>query len=273
MFDDLANETGFSVGSVDKSAPQFQAQSPQQQVQSSGYQQQRQEQGGYNGGVYGNSAPSNGGGYQQNQGGGGYQQRQSGGYQQRQGGGGGGFQRKPDEVSPPYLPIAFMVEKEMPAEVKQKFLQLASKLIGKGYTIRINADDPEFVGQLQAMSHKNVELYLPFKNFNQLESKFYWNTLTAKDMAQRNFEAWDRIPDVIKAILAAQVRMLFGDKNNSIAMSVITFSQDGASRVAEITKDTGRVSYIIKMACRYGFPVVNLGKQSSETLLQKHFDL
>lgn len=166
-----------------------------------------------------------------------------------------------------------MVEKEMPGEVKQKFLQLASKLIGKGYTVRINADDPEFVSQLHAMSTKNVELYLPFKNFNQMESKFYWNSLTAKDMAQRNFEAWDKVPDVIKAILAAQVRMLFGDKNNSIAMTVITFSPDGASRVSEITKETGRVSYIIKMACRYGFPVVNLGKQSSEALLQKHFDL
>lgn len=121
MFDDLANDSGFSVDSVEKSSQQS-----QQQNQSSGYQNQRQEGGGYNGGSYGN----NNGGYQNRQNnysGGGYQQRQggnSGGYQQRQG---GGFQRKPDEVSPPYLPVVMFVEKDMPSDVKQKFYQLASK--------------------------------------------------------------------------------------------------------------------------------------------------
>ena len=270
MFDDLANDSGFSVDSVEKSSQQS-----QQQNQSSGYQNQRQEGGGYNGGIYGN----NNGGYQNRQnsygdnGGGGYQQRQGGnggGYQQRQG---GGFQRKPDEVSPPYLPVVMFVEKDMPSDVKQKFYQLASKLIGKGYTVRLNSDDPDFVKQVQSLSSKNVELYLPWRNFNQLDSKHTYNTLTAMDVAQRNFQGWEKIPDAVKAILAAQVRMVFGDRNNSIALMVITYSGDGASRIAELTKDTGRVSFIIKMACTYGFSVVNMGKQSSESLLQKYFDL
>jgi hypothetical protein len=277
MFDDLAGDSGFSIDSVEKSSQQNQA--PQQQAQSSGYQQQRQEQGGYNGGSYGNNASSNGGGgYQQNQGGGGYQQRQGGGGGYGGGGGfqrqgGGGFQRKEDVVSPPYLPVAFFVEKETPPEIKQKFYHLASKLIGKGYTIRLNPDDPDFVRQVQALSTKNVELYLPWRNFNQLESKHTFNTLTSKDVAQRHFPAWEKIPDAVKAMLANQVRMIFGDRNNSIALMLITFSPDGASRIAEITKDTGRVSFIIKMACSYGFSVVNMGKQSSESLLEKYFDL
>jgi hypothetical protein len=277
MFDDLAGDSGFSIDSVEKSSQQNQA--PQQQAQSSGYQQQRQEQGGYKGGSYGNNASSNGGGgYQQNQGGGGYQQRQGGGGGYGGGGGfqrqgGGGFQRKEDVVSPPYLPVAFFVEKETPPEIKQKFYHLASKLIGKGYTIRLNPDDPDFVRQVQALSTKNVELYLPWRNFNQLESKHTFNTLTSKDVAQRHFPAWEKLPDAVKAMLASQVRMIFGDRNNSIALMLITFSPDGASRIAEITKDTGRVSFIIKMACSYGFSVVNMGKQSSESLPEKYFDL
>lgn len=275
MFDDLANDSGFSIDSVEKS-------SQQSQQQSSGYQQNRQEQGGYNGGQQ-----SGGGGYQQRQqggggynsggGGGGYsggQQGGGGGYQQRQqGGGAGGFQRKPDEVAPPYLPVVLFVEKETPPEAKQKFYHLASKLIGKGYTVRLNSDDPEFVKQVMALSSKNVELYLPWRGFNQLESKHTFNTLTSKDVAQRNFQGWEKIPDSVKAILAAQVRMVFGDRNNSIALMVITYSGDGASRIAELTKDTGRTSFLIKMACTYGFSVVNMGKQSSESLLQKYFDL
>lgn len=281
MFDDLAGDSGFSVDSVDKA-------SQQSQQQSSGYQQRSQDQGGYSGGQYNNqsnSAPSNDGYSGGNQGGGqsqgGYQQRpqaqggysggQGGGYQRQ--GGGGTFQRKEDVVAPPYLPVVFFVEKDTPPEIKQKFYHLASKLIGKGYTLRLNPDDPDFVKQVQALSTKNVELYLPWRNFNQLESKHTFNTLTSKDIAQRHFPAWEKIPDAVKAMLANQVRMIFGDRNNSIALMLITFSRDGASRIAEITKDTGRVSFIIKMACSYGFSVVNLGKQSSESLIEKYFDL
>lgn len=257
MFDDLANDSGFSVDSVDKASQHSQAQAD---YQSSGYQQSRQEGNGYSGGQGGYQNRQNG--YNNGGGGNGYQNRQ-----------GGSFQRKPDEVGPPYLPVVMFVEKDMPADVKQKFYHLASKLIGKGYTIRINPDDIDFVKQVQALSTKNVELYLPWRNFNQFESKHTFNTLTAKDVAQRNFQGWEKVPDAVKAILAAQVRMVFGDRNNSIALMIITHSADGASRVAELTKDTGRVSFIIKMACTYGFSVVNMGKQSSESLLQKYFDL
>ena len=280
MFDDLAGDSGFSVDSVEKSSQQNQ--------------QRSQEQGGYNGGQSNTPPPSNGGynsggqgGYQQrpqgqgggynggNQGGGqgGYQQRpqgQGGGFQRQ---GGGGFQRKEDTVSPPYLPVVFFVEKDTPPEVKQKFYHLASKLIGKGYTIRLNPDDPDFVKQVQALSTKNVELFLPWRGFNQLESKHTFNTLTSKDVAQRHFPAWEKIPDAVKAMLANQVRMIFGDNNNSITLMLITYSPDGASRNAEITKETGRVSFIIKMACSYGFSVVNMGKQSSESAVEKFFDL
>lgn len=296
MFEDLAGNSGFSVDSVEKSSQQSQAQN-----QSSGYQQRNQEQGGYNGGQFGGQGGQSGdgnqgnssGGYQQRQGGnsGGYSgggQGSGGGYQQRQGGGGGGyggggggfqrqggggFQRKEDTVQDPYLPVVIFVEKDMPGEIKQKLYHLASKLIGKGYTIRLNSDDPDFAKQVMSLSTKNVELYLPWRNFNQLESKHTFNTLTSKDVAQKHFPAWEKIPDSVKAILAAQVRMIFGDRNNSIALMMITYSADGASRIAEITKDTGRVSFIIKMACAYGFSVVNMGKQSSESLLEKYFDL
>lgn len=246
MFDDLMGESSFTAPQATSPKPD-----PQQEYQSSGYQQYRKEGNGYANGQ------------------GGYQKRQ-GGYN---GGSGGGFQRKPDEVTPPYLPVVFFLEANLPEEVRNKFKTLASKLIAKGYTIRINADDPAFVKQLQSLSHKNVELYLPWRNFNELESKHTYNTLTAKDIAQKNFGGWDKVPDSVKAILAAQVRMLFGDRNNSITLMVVTYSADGASRIAELTKDTGRTAFIIKTACTYGFSVVNLGKPSSEGLLEKYFDL
>ena len=73
--------------------------------------------------------------------------------------------------------------------------------------------------------------------------------------------------------MARNVRMVFGDKNNSIAMCVITWSKDGASKAPEVTKDTGRASFIIKMASSYGFPVINTAKQNAENVLEKTFSL
>lgn len=276
MFDDLAENSGFNVSSVEGPKGQgsgYQAPAPQS---NSGYGGGDNTGGGYGSGSYGGTPPN--GGYQnQQQGGhnnGGYQNRQGGGgYQNQQQGGGNRWNNKPDEVAPPYLPVVMFVEKGFPIEVKQKFYQLASKFIGKGYTVRINPDDPEFVNKVMQLSTKNVELYLPFKNFNQFDSKHSWNTATSKAIAQQHFPAYDKIPDAVKAILAAQIRMVFGDRNNSITLAVITYSPDGASRIAEITRETGRVSFIIKVACTYGFTCVNLGKQSSESMIEKYFDL
>lgn len=269
MFDDLAEGSGFEVSSVNQ----------QSQAQSSGYQQQRQEGGGYSSGQSGQGysqqgGGNSGGGYGGNKGsyggGGGSYSGNKSGYG---GGAKGGFQRKEEVVEDPYLPILMYVEKDYPMEIKNKFHALASRLIGKGFTVRINADDVDFVKRVQSLSSSKVELYLPFKNFNQLESRHSWNTLTSKALAEQHFPAYGKIPDVVKAILASQVRMLFGDRNNSIALMAIVFSPDGASRIAEITKDTGRTSFLIKMACSYSFSVANLGKQSSEALIEKYFNL
>ena len=56
-------------------------------------------------------------------------------------------------------------------------------------------------------------------------------------------------------------------------MCVITWSQDGASKHAEVTKETGRSGFMIKMSSNYGFPVVNIQKQSSEAIIEKNFGL
>ena len=251
MFDDLAQGSGFEVGSVNS----------QPQAQTSGYQQQqRQEGSGYSSG---NSSQT-------------YSQQSTPSKSSYGGGYGGGkpnFQRKEEVLEDPYLPVLMYVEKDYPEEIKFKFYNLASKMLAKGYTVRINADDPDFVNRIRSLSPNKVELYLPFKNFNQMESKHSWNTLTSKALAEQHFPAYSKIPDVVKSILAAQVRMLFGDRNNSIALLVLVFSPDGASRLSEITKDTGRTSFIIKMACSYAFSVANLGKQSSESQVEKYLNL
>lgn len=262
MFEDLDDDSGFNPAVINNTQD-----SAQQQYQSSGYNQRNQEQGGYNSGQYGGGQ----GGHNNNRQGG---YNASGGYQQRSGGyGGGGFQRKEDTLQDAYIPVAFYVEKDFPEEIKSQIFDIASKMLGKKMTIRINADDKEFIDRLMALNNEKVEVYLPWRGFNQIESKRTFNTITCKDIAAKHFIGWEKIPDSVKAILAAQVRMMFGDRNNSIALCLITWSKDGASKPMEVNKDTGRVSFVIKMAASYGFPVLNLQRPQALAAAEKTFNL
>jgi hypothetical protein len=183
------------------------------------------------------------------------------------------FQKKKDEVQDAYVPIAIYVDRDFPDEIKEKFYTVISKLVAKKYTVRINGDDKEFANKVKSLSDKFIEIYIPWKGFNDIETKHYFNQLTAKHIAQSNFIAWDKIPDPVKSMLARNVRMIFGDKNNSIALCVITWSPDGASKYSEVTKETGRASFVITVASKYSFPVLNIQKPNAGTILERTFNL
>lgn len=208
-----------------------------------------------------------------------YQQRQNTGYgnQQRQGGyqqgGKPPFNPKDDPVQDAYIPISFYTEKDFPEDVKTTLYNLATKLIAKKYTVRINADDKPFIDRLRALSEDKVEVYLPWRGFNEIESKKTFNTNTCKDIASKHFLGWEKIPDSVKAILASQVRLIFGDKNTSISLCLVTWTRDGVSKGSEVSKDTGRASFIIKMASHYGFPILNMSKPQAGTVMEKTFNL
>lgn len=249
MFEDLDDGSGYNpAASSNTKEPQ------QQNYQSSGYRQGGQEQGGYKSGQYTGQQRS---GYS---GGGG-------------GNGGGGFGRKEEVLQDPYMPVAIYLEKDFPEEVKSQLFDIASKMIAKKMTVRINGDDKTFIDRLRSLSEDKVEVYLPWRGFNQIESKKTFNTITSKDIASKHFLGWDKIPDSVKAIIASQVRLMFGDRNNSIALCLITWSKDGASKTSEVTKDTGRASFVIKMSSSFGFPVLNMQRPQAQTTVEKTFNL
>lgn len=183
------------------------------------------------------------------------------------------FKKKEDVIEEPYIPVSIFVDRDFPQEAKTSLYNIASKLIAKGITVRINGDDAEFVSKVSALSTKHVEVYIPWKNFNNIESKYYFNSATSKHLANKHFSAWDKIPDAVKAMMARNVRMIFGDKNNSITLCLITWTKDGASKVSELTKESGKASFIIRVAGSYSFPVLNIAKQGAGNILEKTFGL
>lgn len=246
--------------------PPSQPQQPHSAPQS--YEQRQEPRSQYQGGqnsYQGNQG--NQGGYQNNNRGGGYQ-------------GGNNWKNNRNNNderiqagAPPYIPVSVFFDKDFPHEVKNKLKAIASRLVNKGYTVRYSADEKPLHDELQAISSKFMEAFAPWKGFSEIDTKHGWNTEFSKHLASQNFPGWERVPDVVKALMARNVRMLFGDKNNSISLMLITWSPDGASRPNEVTKDTGRAGFIIKLAGKYGFPVLNLAAPNADAILEKYLGI
>lgn len=199
---------------------------------------------------------------------GGNNNNSGGGYQRK-----GGWTPKEEVIEEPYSPITVYIDREFPQEIKDKLVAIASRLINKGYTVRFNADDKDISDPIMNISQDKVEAHTPWRNFNEINSKHYWNSKTSTHLASTNFPAWDKIPNVVQAMMARNVRMIFGTRNNSITKCLITWSPDGASKFSEVTRDTGRSSFIISFASKYCFPVINIQKEGAISAMEKALDL
>lgn len=235
-----------------------------------GYQNNNNQGGGYQGGGS-NYQNNNQGSYQGNnnyQGGGGYNRGGGGGYNK-----GGWNNNRKDEVQDPYRPVCIYVDKDFPQEVKDKLFDITSKLVNNKITVRYNGDCTDFHNRANSLDRSKLEVYTPFKGFNDIDTKFYFNSATSKHLAQQHFKAYDKIPNVVQSMLARNIRMIFGNKNDSPSMCVLTWSPDGATKLSEVTRDTGRGSFFIEVASIYGFSMLNTQDPSTELRLYKGLNI
>ena len=198
------------------------------------------------------------------------------GWGNKSGGGGGGWgggnRPPPKELrKSPYLPVVIYVEKAAPDSVKDRAVQIAERLLAKGVVVRISGEDQELTNRFTSLSlPENIEVYIPWKGFENIDSKFYWNPDELKQIAKSLFNAWDKVPDAIHAFLTRNVRMVLGDKNNSVVREIIIFTEDGAEELTDITRETGRPDFFIRTGSRFGIKVTNLRNPTSvEKLMER----
>lgn len=173
------------------------------------------------------------------------------------------WKKKQQEVQEPYMPVVVYIDRDFPSDVKEKLVNLISRLISLGFTVRFNAEDEEIVKKVKAFSSNKIEDHIPFNGFNDMKSKFCWNSNTTNHIAQQNFGAWAKLPKLVQILMSRNVRMLIGSNNNSPAKFLITWSKDGAFRGPQVSNETGNVGTYIKVAEKLAVPVFNLNNQQS----------
>lgn len=214
---------------------------------------------------------NNGGGYNQGNRDGGHR---SGGYNgggQSQGGqrsGGQKFERKPEEPGYVYLPYVVTGMKDVPADVIERIGRYITKLNGMQYTLR-SGGATEMENAIERFSTpKFFELHIPFKDFEQKQSKFAWTGTFVRDVAGQFHSNWDAVAKA-QVFFAKNIKLLAGGNGKSRAMFAIIWTEDGAERREEVKTYHGQLGHFINAACGYRIPVFNFGRADAEERLQR----
>jgi hypothetical protein len=184
----------------------------------------------------------------------------------------GKFQRKVD-TSPGklYKPFVATGNRDTPRDIIDKMRSISAELEQYSFTLRVGGlDGPD---EALETAVKNPELYLPFKGFNNKESKNTFNTTQNMDVAKIFQPGFDSLKPGIQAFLGKNVRMTLGKNMDSPAMFILCWTEDGAERASECSVKTGNMRHIIAIASAMKIPVFNLGKNDAEMRLRKYLEL
>ncbi len=185
------------------------------------------------------------------------------------------FKRKEEEVDMEnyklYKTYVGTGNRETPQNIQDIMKRLAHELDGFGYTLRTGGLD----GAEQAFEAgtTNLELHLPWKGFNDKDSKFTFTPKAALAIAKKFHTAFDTLKPAIQVLLAKNARLVMGKDLKSPAMFMVCWSEDGAETLLEKTSKTGNVGHAIAIAAYMKIPVFNLGKSDAEYRLKNYLGL
>jgi len=188
-----------------------------------------------------------------------------------------GFYKKPQEeevdMDNPKIYKAYVGtgNRDVPDAIKNTIKSIATKLEAKGYTLRTGGlDGSEAAFETDI---KLIELHLPWKGFNDKDSKFTFTPKMALAIAKMFHPTFSTLKPAIQTLLAKNVRLIMGKDLKSMAMFVLCWSEDGAETISEKSAKTGNVGHAIAIANHMKIPVFNLGKLDTEKRLMTYLGL
>lgn len=178
-----------------------------------------------------------------------------------------GFQRKSQEPYSNYKPYVIASNQNVPPEIVEQFKEIIHKLNAYGFTLRYSSMRGTIDDHISGLADKE-ELYLPWKNFGDKDSPFNYNHLLSIEAAREHQPGYDDLPnDKVKAFLAKNARMMFGNKDlKSPALFFITWTECGSTiRHSKM----GNMANPTSLANSRFIPVFNLQNPSDKERLYK----
>lgn len=213
-----------------------------------------------------NNKPNNG--YNNNKG-----YNNNGGYQKKSYG--GKYQEQEVDLTnfKLYKPYSVVATKDAPRDVLDTLRNLVTMMKANGFTLRASTSTDMDDVAITTVQDSSTEVYIPWKDFNNVSSKYYFNDKTCLHIAKMFHRSFDSLKPAVQAFLGRTVRMIMGKKPSNYSLFIVVWSEDGAEKVSQITPKTGYISHAISVADALHIPVFNLQNNNAIDRIRNHFSL
>lgn len=150
---------------------------------------------------------------------------------------------------------------KLPPHIEQYIAVLGKEFAERGLILRSGAADgcdAQFESAAISTDPNSVEIFLPFKGFNNHTSPLYRIPQLAYDIAEKYHPAWSRLSSGAKKMIARDGQQVLGEDLQDPVDFVICWTPDGANNFKKTTKDTGGTGQAIRIATDLNICVVNL---------------
>lgn len=146
-----------------------------------------------------------------------------------------------------------------PKEIESEIIGIAKILAMRNCTLRSGGADGAdlmFEKGCRVIDERLMEIYLPWKGFNDNPSKLYLDNIDkdivekAREIARNFHPAWNRLSDAAKKLMTRNTFQILGINLDNPVKFVICWTKDG--------KDSGGTGQAIRIARSRGIPVYNL---------------
>lgn len=172
-----------------------------------------------------------------------------------------------------YKPYSVVASKDAPKDVLDTLRNLVSMMKNNGFTLRASTSTDMDDVAITTVQDESTEIYIPWKDFNNVSSKYYFNDKTSLHIAKMFHRSFDTLKPAVQAFLARNVRMIMGKKPSNYSLFIVIWSEDGAEKVSQITPKTGYVSHAISIADALYIPVFNLQNSNAVDRIRNHFNI
>ncbi len=157
--------------------------------------------------------------------------------------------------------------RKTPEEVLRLMEKIAARLAALGFTLRSGGApgaDQAFERGARRVGGK-VEVFIPWPGFEGYrpgpEVSLY--SPQAVSMAAELHPAWKKLSEGARKLMARNCHQVLGASLTNPVEFVICWTPDGAETAAECSLTTGGTGQAIRLASKWGVPVVNLRKDGA----------
>lgn len=160
--------------------------------------------------------------------------------------------------------------RETPPEVLEEMRRLARVLAQHGYTLRsggADGADLAFETGAREVQDAKLEIFLPWKGFNNNPSSLAGVGPNALALAATVHPAWERLRDSVRSLHARNCYQVLGKRLDAPSAFLVCWTPDGRESEHTRSQATGGTATAIVLACRHGVPVFNLQVQGRRAAL------